>query len=44
MEKIKEFFRKYKGEILVVILLLYVIILGLGTISEIFELHWFDWL
>jgi len=42
--KIKEFFQKYKGEILLFILFLYVIILGLGVISEVFDLGWFKWL
>ena len=38
------FFRKYKGQIGLTILILYVIVLGLATISEVFELGWFDWL
>lgn len=41
--KIKEFFQKYKGEILLFILFLYVIILGPGVISEVFDLGWFNW-
>jgi len=37
-------FRKYKGEIGLTVLVAYVIVLGLATASEIFELGWFDWL
>lgn len=38
------FFRKYKAEIGLTLLIIYVIVLGLATISEIFEIGWFDWL
>lgn len=38
------FFRKYKAEIGLTLLIVYVIILGLGTVSEFFELGWFAWL
>lgn len=37
------FFRRYKQTIGLTILVAYVIILGLATISEIFELDWFNW-
>ena len=40
----KEFYQKYKSEIWLVVLFLYVITLGLATMSEVFELGWFDWL
>ncbi len=42
--KLKEFYKKYKGVIWLVVFILYVIILGLATISEVFEFGWFDWL
>jgi len=38
------FLRKYKAEIGLTILVIYVIILGIGTVSELFNLGWFDWL
>ena len=38
------FFREHKGTIGLTLLIVYVIILGLATVSEIFELGWFDWL
>ena len=38
------FFRKYKGQIGLTILIIYVISLGVMTVSEVFELGWFDWL
>jgi hypothetical protein len=38
------FFRKYKAQIGLTILVVYVITLGIMTISEVFELDWFDWL
>jgi uncharacterized membrane protein len=38
------FFRKNAARIGLTLLIIYVIILGLATISEIFELGWFDWL
>jgi len=44
MQKVKEFFQKYKSEILLFVLFIYVIILGLGVISEVFDLGWFKWL
>ncbi len=37
------FFKKYKGQIGMTILIVYVISLGVMTISEVFELDWFDW-
>lgn len=42
----KPFYKKYSGEILLAILAIYVILLGLATISELFDLGWFkfDWL
>ena len=38
------FFRRYKETIGLVILIIYVIVLGLATVSEIFELDWFYWI
>lgn len=40
----KEFLKKYKAEIWFVVLFTYVITLGLATISEVFDLGWFNWL
>jgi len=39
-QKMKDFFEKYKGEIGVTILFLYVVLLGFGTVGEIFEIEW----
>lgn len=38
------FFRKHSATIGLVILILYVAVLGLATVSEIFNLGWFAWL
>jgi len=38
------FYQKNKEKIWFIVLLLYVITLGLATISEIFDLGWFKWL
>jgi len=38
------FFRKYQGPIGLTILIVYVIALGVLTVSEIFALGWFDWI
>ncbi len=38
------FFRQYKTTIGLTILIAYVIVLGLATVSEIFELNWFSWI
>jgi hypothetical protein len=40
---IKEFWEKYKGEIGLGILILYVIFLALATIDDGMELGWFHW-
>ena len=37
------FFRKYKAEIGITVLIVYVIALGVLTVSEIFDLGWFNW-
>lgn len=39
-EKKENIFTKYKGEILLGILTLYVLLLGLGTIGEVFKVEW----
>ncbi|MBI5183124.1 MAG: hypothetical protein HY999_02020 [Nitrospinae bacterium] len=39
-DMLKAFFSRYKKEILLIILTVYVIILGLGTIGELFEIEW----
>ena len=38
------FFRSHKETIGLTLLIVYVVILALGTISEIFDLGWFYWL
>ena len=38
--RIKEFFCQYKSEIGAGLLILYVFLLGLGTIGEIWEVEW----
>ncbi|MFH1037425.1 MAG: hypothetical protein V1789_01980 [PVC group bacterium] len=38
------FFRRYKETIGLTILIVYVIVLGLATVSEIFDLGWFSWI
>ncbi len=38
------FFRKNKETIGLILLVAYVVVLGLATVSEIFELGWFNWL
>ena len=40
IQKVKEFFNKYKSEIGLTILIIYVILLGLGTIGELFDVEW----
>lgn len=42
----KPFYKRYSGEILLAVLAIYVILLGLATISELLDLGWFkfDWL
>ena len=41
-EEVKKegFFAKYKGEILLGILIIYVLLLGLGTVGEVFKIEW----
>ena len=39
-EKKENIFTKYKGEILLGLLILYVLLLGLGTIGELFKVDW----
>ncbi len=34
------FFSKYKGEILLTVLIIYVALLALGTIGELFDVEW----
>lgn len=38
------FFRKYQAPIGLAVLVVYVIALGVLTVSEIFDLGWFDWI
>ena len=41
---IKGFFKKHSPEIGLAILIIYVILLGIGTIAEVFEIQWIlDW-
>lgn len=41
---IRGFFKKHGPEIGLVVLILYVILLGIGTIAEVFEIQWIlDW-
>jgi len=40
IQKVKEFFNKYNSEIGLTILIIYVILLGLGTIGELFDVEW----
>ena len=40
LAKIRDFVHKYKGEIGMVILVLYVFLLGLGTVGEIWDVEW----
>ena len=41
---IKGFFKKHGPEIGLAVLIIYVILLGIGTIAEIFEIQWIlDW-
>jgi len=40
IQKIKEFFSKYKSEMGLTLLIIYVILLGLGTIGELFDIEW----
>ena len=39
-EKNEKFFQKYKAEILLGILIIYVLLLGLGTVGEVFKIDW----
>ena len=39
-EKNEKFFQKYKSEILLGILIIYVLLLGLGTVGEVFKIDW----
>jgi hypothetical protein len=38
------FFKRHSSSIGLTILIVYVVILGLATVSEIFDLNWFSWL
>jgi len=40
MEKIKIFFKKYKNEIFLSILIFYIFLLGFGVIGELFHIQW----
>jgi hypothetical protein len=40
MERIRQYFHKYKAGIGLLVLILYVLLLGLGTIGEIWEVEW----
>jgi len=40
LQRIKQFSLKYKGEIGLAVLILYVFLLGLGTIGEVWEIEW----
>ena len=40
LKRIKEFSSKYKGEIGLAGFILYVLLLGLGTIGEVWDIEW----
>ncbi len=39
-QRIKQFGSKYKGEIGLAVLILYVFLLGLGTVGEVWDIEW----
>ena len=40
LQRIKQFGLKYKGEIGLAVLILYVFLLGLGTVGEVWDIEW----
>lgn len=40
LQGFREFFQKYKSGIWLSVLVLYILVLGLGTIGEIWEVEW----
>ena len=40
LQRIKQFGSKYKGEIGLAVLILYVFLLGLGTVGEVWDIEW----
>ena len=40
LKRIKQFVSKHKGEIGLTTLILYVLLLGLGTIGEVWDIEW----
>ena len=40
LQRIKQFGSKYKGEIGLTVLILYVFLLGLGTVGEVWDIEW----
>ena len=40
MERIKEFYRENKSELGLVLFLVYICLLGLGTIGEVWKVEW----
>ncbi|MDA1109864.1 MAG: hypothetical protein O3A78_08660 [Nitrospinae bacterium] len=40
MDRLRQYFHKYKAGIGLFVLVLYVLLLGLGTIGEIWEVEW----
>ena len=40
LQRIKQFGSKYKGEIGLTALILYVFLLGLGTVGEVWDIEW----
>jgi len=40
MDQLRQYFHKYKAGIGLFVLVLYVLLLGLGTIGEIWEVEW----
>ncbi|HJO56879.1 MAG TPA: hypothetical protein QF772_01490 [Nitrospinaceae bacterium] len=40
IQRIKQFGSKYKGEIVLAALILYVFLLGLGTVGEVWDIEW----
>lgn len=40
LQPIRKFWEKYKGEIGITIMIAYLLLLGLGTVGEIWEVEW----
>ena len=40
LQRVRQFGSKYKGEIGLAVLILYVFLLGLGTVGEVWDIEW----